>query len=170
MPNLVVIKSTTTVNIFFFSFLLCSQSSVQSESRTKLRVEHLNSSLMYVVQIQCDTNDKCSQCSWSEDHIVPSGESFTSVSLAELITKTLLEGLHIAHHLSYQSFGVGSCGVILLKCCNNITMCNNMRVMFCELHIKYIPSVCKTHRAIAVFCGLRLISCGSHLGWIDSKH
>ncbi|XP_013880383.1 interleukin-31 receptor subunit alpha [Austrofundulus limnaeus] len=49
-----------------------NESSVPSESRTKLRVEHLNSSLMYVVQIQCDTNDKCSQCPWSEDHIVPS--------------------------------------------------------------------------------------------------
>ncbi|XP_037548528.1 leukemia inhibitory factor receptor [Nematolebias whitei] len=65
------------INYFFARFKEVGSSSwnkpsVQSENKTQVRVENLNSSLMYVAQIQCATNDKCPQCPWSEDHIVQS--------------------------------------------------------------------------------------------------
>ncbi|XP_044030201.1 uncharacterized protein LOC122865602 isoform X2 [Siniperca chuatsi] len=52
--------------------LLWSKSHVQSQNAEKCTVENLNSSLVYVVQIQCVTNKKCSQCAWSEAYTVPS--------------------------------------------------------------------------------------------------
>ncbi|XP_038588961.1 interleukin-31 receptor subunit alpha isoform X2 [Micropterus salmoides] len=45
---------------------------LQSQNRTNCMVENLNSSLVYTVRIQCVTNEKCSQCPWSEAYTVPS--------------------------------------------------------------------------------------------------
>ncbi|KAG7499681.1 interleukin-31 receptor subunit alpha-like [Solea senegalensis] len=45
--------------------------SVQSQDRHRHSVARLNSSLSYVVQIQCVTNDKCLQCPQSESYTVP---------------------------------------------------------------------------------------------------
>ncbi|XP_017283011.1 interleukin-31 receptor subunit alpha [Kryptolebias marmoratus] len=49
-----------------------NKSSVQSKDRNNLSMENLRPSVKYVAQIQCVPNDKCSQCPWSEDHIVQS--------------------------------------------------------------------------------------------------
>ncbi|MED6246257.1 hypothetical protein ATANTOWER_014993, partial [Ataeniobius toweri] len=46
--------------------------SVESQYPNAVRLEKLNSSLVYVVQIQCVTSDKCSQCPWSKNYTVPS--------------------------------------------------------------------------------------------------
>ncbi|KAI3362116.1 hypothetical protein L3Q82_012445, partial [Scortum barcoo] len=51
---------------------LWSQSPVQSQNKKNCTVENLNSSLVYSVQIQCTTNDKCSQCVRSKAYTVPS--------------------------------------------------------------------------------------------------
>ncbi|XP_029940523.1 interleukin-31 receptor subunit alpha [Salarias fasciatus] len=48
-----------------------SESFVRSENGSSCRVDTLNSSLVYSVQIQCVPNDKCSQCPWSEAYTVP---------------------------------------------------------------------------------------------------
>ncbi|KAK5611966.1 hypothetical protein CRENBAI_005384 [Crenichthys baileyi] len=45
---------------------------VESQYPNAVRLEKLNSSLVYVVQIQCVTSDKCSQCPWSKNYTVPS--------------------------------------------------------------------------------------------------
>ncbi|XP_071322000.1 interleukin-31 receptor subunit alpha [Trachinotus anak] len=52
--------------------LLWNEPPVQSQNRQSCTVENLNSSLVYIVQIQCVTNLKCSQCPWSETYTVPS--------------------------------------------------------------------------------------------------
>ncbi|KAK5852306.1 hypothetical protein PBY51_023785 [Eleginops maclovinus] len=48
-----------------------SKSLVRSKNGEKCTVENLNSSVVYSVQIQCVTNDKCSQCPWSKAYTVP---------------------------------------------------------------------------------------------------
>ncbi|XP_031716078.1 protein sidekick-2 [Anarrhichthys ocellatus] len=45
---------------------------VQSQNATICTVDNLNSSLVYTVQIQCVTSDKCPQCAVSEAYTVPS--------------------------------------------------------------------------------------------------
>ncbi|XP_040914468.1 interleukin-31 receptor subunit alpha [Toxotes jaculatrix] len=50
---------------------LWSQPPVQSQDGERCTVEDLQASLVYVVQIQCVTNNKCSQCLWSETYTVP---------------------------------------------------------------------------------------------------
>ncbi|XP_029300291.1 interleukin-31 receptor subunit alpha [Cottoperca gobio] len=49
-----------------------SKSLVQSQNGETCTVENVNASLVYTVQIQCVTNDKCSQCARSEAYTVPS--------------------------------------------------------------------------------------------------
>ncbi|XP_032394813.1 protein sidekick-2 isoform X2 [Etheostoma spectabile] len=49
-----------------------SKSPVKSQNGENCTVENLNSSLVYTTQIQCVTNEKCSQCAWSEAFTVPS--------------------------------------------------------------------------------------------------
>ncbi|XP_047185518.1 leukemia inhibitory factor receptor isoform X2 [Scophthalmus maximus] len=51
--------------------LLWIQPPVKSQNGERCAVENLNSSLFYTLQIQCVTNDKCSQCPWSERYTVP---------------------------------------------------------------------------------------------------
>ncbi|CAN9504367.1 unnamed protein product [Ophioblennius macclurei] len=48
-----------------------SESPVASEDRRSCRLDTLNSSLVYFIQIRCVSNKKCSQCPWSETHTVP---------------------------------------------------------------------------------------------------
>ncbi|GAA6219225.1 interleukin-31 receptor subunit alpha-like [Lates japonicus] len=43
---------------------------VQSHNGVRCMVENLNSSLVYTVQIQCVTNEKCTQCPWSQHYTV----------------------------------------------------------------------------------------------------
>ncbi|XP_018549758.1 interleukin-31 receptor subunit alpha isoform X2 [Lates calcarifer] len=43
---------------------------MQSHNGVRCTVENLNSSLVYTVQIQCVTNEKCSQCPWSQHYTV----------------------------------------------------------------------------------------------------
>ncbi|KAM8742846.1 interleukin-6 receptor subunit beta [Acanthopagrus schlegelii] len=50
--------------------LLWSES--RSQNREKCTVEHVNTSLVYTVQIKCVTTSKCSQCLWSDSYTVPS--------------------------------------------------------------------------------------------------
>ncbi|XP_068562652.1 interleukin-31 receptor subunit alpha [Cebidichthys violaceus] len=45
---------------------------VQSQNATTCTVDNLNSSLVYTVQIQCVTNEKCPQCAVSDAYTVPS--------------------------------------------------------------------------------------------------
>ncbi|XP_040012883.1 interleukin-31 receptor subunit alpha isoform X1 [Xiphias gladius] len=52
--------------------LLWNKPLVQSQNGERCTVENLNSSMIYTVQIQCVTNDKCSQCPWSKTYTVPS--------------------------------------------------------------------------------------------------
>ncbi|KAM7392510.1 hypothetical protein PAMA_007566 [Pampus argenteus] len=51
---------------------LWNKLSVQSQTGRRCTVKNLNSSLVYVVQVQCVTGDKCSQCPWSDTYTVPS--------------------------------------------------------------------------------------------------
>ncbi|KAM7368703.1 hypothetical protein PAMP_013015 [Pampus punctatissimus] len=51
---------------------LWNKLSVQSQNGQRCTVKNLNSSLVYVVQIQCVTNNKCKQCPWSDTYTVPS--------------------------------------------------------------------------------------------------
>ncbi|XP_033951177.1 leukemia inhibitory factor receptor isoform X2 [Pseudochaenichthys georgianus] len=44
---------------------------MQSKNGKKCTVENLNSSLVYSMQMQCVTNDRCPQCPWSESYTVP---------------------------------------------------------------------------------------------------
>ncbi|XP_029624960.1 interleukin-6 receptor subunit beta-like isoform X1 [Salmo trutta] len=44
---------------------------VQSKDSNRCTLGNLNSSLSYVVQIQCVANDKCTQCPWSKNFTVP---------------------------------------------------------------------------------------------------
>ncbi|XP_047425794.1 interleukin-6 receptor subunit beta isoform X2 [Mugil cephalus] len=48
------------------------ESPLQFHKGNRCRVENLNSSLAYVVQIRCVTNTKCTQCPWSEAYYIPS--------------------------------------------------------------------------------------------------
>ncbi|XP_051268114.1 interleukin-31 receptor subunit alpha isoform X2 [Dicentrarchus labrax] len=57
---------------------------VQSQNGEHCTVDNLNSSLVYTVQIQCVTNEKCTQCVWSEPYTVPS----------ELTTQPVIVNLH----------------------------------------------------------------------------
>ncbi|XP_062290432.1 uncharacterized protein LOC133995137 [Scomber scombrus] len=52
--------------------LLWSKSSVQCRNGERCTVENLNSSQVYVVQIQCVTNEKCLQCPLSDTYAVSS--------------------------------------------------------------------------------------------------
>nr|XP_020472532.1 interleukin-6 receptor subunit beta-like isoform X2 [Monopterus albus] len=54
------------------SSLSLNKSLVLSQNRERCGVDNVNSSLVYVVQIQCVINDKCSQCPWSEPYTIPS--------------------------------------------------------------------------------------------------
>ncbi|KAK9532306.1 hypothetical protein VZT92_009695 [Zoarces viviparus] len=45
---------------------------VQSQNAARCTVDNLNSSLVYTVQIQCVTSDRCPQCAASEAYTVPS--------------------------------------------------------------------------------------------------
>ncbi|XP_026152547.1 protein sidekick-1 isoform X2 [Mastacembelus armatus] len=54
------------------SSLSWNRSLVRSQNENRCTVENLNSSLVYVVQIQCVANDKCTQCPWSETYTIPS--------------------------------------------------------------------------------------------------
>ncbi|XP_005454526.1 interleukin-31 receptor subunit alpha isoform X2 [Oreochromis niloticus] len=47
-----------------------NESPVISQNKTKSRVENLNSSVAYVLQIHCIANTKCTQCPWSEPYTV----------------------------------------------------------------------------------------------------
>ncbi|XP_028273409.1 protein sidekick-1 isoform X2 [Parambassis ranga] len=51
---------------------LWSKSPVAFHNKRCRLVEHLNSSSVYVVQIQCVPDNKCSQCPWSDAFTVPS--------------------------------------------------------------------------------------------------
>ncbi|XP_044188640.1 protein sidekick-1 [Thunnus albacares] len=51
--------------------LLGSKLSAQSKIGEINKVENLNSSLAYVVQVKCVTNDKCKDCPWSDTYTVP---------------------------------------------------------------------------------------------------
>ncbi|XP_070990825.1 interleukin-31 receptor subunit alpha-like [Oncorhynchus clarkii lewisi] len=44
---------------------------VQSKDSNRCSLGNLNSSLSYVVQIQCVANNKCTQCPWSKNFTVP---------------------------------------------------------------------------------------------------
>ncbi|KAM9307003.1 interleukin-31 receptor subunit alpha isoform 2-T2 [Pholidichthys leucotaenia] len=66
------------------------KSYVTSLNRSTAIVENLNSSLVYIAQIQCVTNNKCTQCPWSETYTVSSEltekpviVSFKDVDIAE---------------------------------------------------------------------------------------
>ncbi|XP_035524312.1 interleukin-31 receptor subunit alpha [Morone saxatilis] len=61
-----------------------SKPPVQSQNGENCTVENLNSSLVYIVQIQCVTNKKCTQCVWSEPYTVQS----------ELTTQPVIVNLH----------------------------------------------------------------------------
>ncbi|XP_023122415.2 interleukin-31 receptor subunit alpha isoform X2 [Amphiprion ocellaris] len=47
-----------------------NETNVESKDWSSCRVEDLNSSLVYIVQIRCVHNEKCSQCPWSEAYTV----------------------------------------------------------------------------------------------------
>ncbi|XP_035766200.1 protein sidekick-1, partial [Neolamprologus brichardi] len=49
-----------------------NESPGMSQNKTTCRVENLNSSVAYALQIHCITNTKCTQCPWSEAYTVPS--------------------------------------------------------------------------------------------------
>ncbi|XP_030598490.1 interleukin-31 receptor subunit alpha [Archocentrus centrarchus] len=49
-----------------------NEPAVESQNGTACRVENLNSSVVYIVQIHCVINNRCTQCPWSEPFIVPS--------------------------------------------------------------------------------------------------
>ncbi|KAM4532117.1 interleukin-31 receptor subunit alpha [Fundulus diaphanus] len=49
-----------------------SWNEVESQYPSAARLEKLNSSVVYVVQIRCVTSTECSQCLWSKNYIVPS--------------------------------------------------------------------------------------------------
>ncbi|XP_072227845.1 interleukin-31 receptor subunit alpha [Leuresthes tenuis] len=59
-----------TVRYKALSSSLWNESFMATNSRH--RVENLNSSLVYIVQMRCATSDKCTQCPWSEVYTVPS--------------------------------------------------------------------------------------------------
>ncbi|XP_053195483.1 interleukin-31 receptor subunit alpha [Scomber japonicus] len=52
--------------------LLWSKSSINCTKAERCTVENLNTSQVYVVQIQCVTNAKCLQCPWSDTYTVSS--------------------------------------------------------------------------------------------------
>ncbi|XP_022624525.1 interleukin-31 receptor subunit alpha-like isoform X1 [Seriola dumerili] len=77
--------------------LLWSEHPVQSQNAGRCTVKNLNSSLVYSVQIQCVSNEKCSQCPWSQTYTVPSelttqpvDVSLTDTDIGEKIGKRLL--------------------------------------------------------------------------------
>ncbi|XP_034565717.1 interleukin-31 receptor subunit alpha [Notolabrus celidotus] len=72
------------------SSTLWSESLVQCQNEAKCTVENLTSSLEYNVQIQCVTNDKCSQCVWSKVYTVP--EELTTQPLIVSLNDTDING------------------------------------------------------------------------------
>ncbi|XP_028457817.1 interleukin-31 receptor subunit alpha [Perca flavescens] len=70
-------EDTKAIKYYFVRYkalgsLSWSKSPVKSQNGEICTVENLNSSLVYTAQIKCDTNEKCSQCAWSEAYTVPS--------------------------------------------------------------------------------------------------
>ncbi|XP_061589151.1 uncharacterized protein LOC133454437 [Cololabis saira] len=68
------------------------ESSVDSQNGNRCRVENLNSSLVYIVQTHCVTNDKCLQCPWSEAYTVPPGDRFISAEMLSFPPNLLYDG------------------------------------------------------------------------------
>ncbi|XP_059213570.1 LOW QUALITY PROTEIN: interleukin-31 receptor subunit alpha [Centropristis striata] len=60
-----------------------SKPPLRCQNGEKCIVNNVITSLVYIVQIQCETNKQCSQCPWSEEHTVPS----------ELITQPVIVSL-----------------------------------------------------------------------------
>ncbi|XP_035847341.1 interleukin-31 receptor subunit alpha isoform X2 [Sander lucioperca] len=70
-------EDTKAITYYFVRYkalgsLSWSKSPMKSQNGEICTVENLNSSLVYTAQIQCDTNEKCSQCAWSEVYTIPS--------------------------------------------------------------------------------------------------
>ncbi|XP_008274360.1 interleukin-31 receptor subunit alpha [Stegastes partitus] len=62
-----------------------NKTNATSKNESSCSVDDLNSSLVYIVQIQCNRNKKCSQCPWSEAYSVPS----------ELTTRPVIVNLEV---------------------------------------------------------------------------